>query len=177
MRCLFQQKESGAEHATDDGMTETPLCIHCDWILQYMEKIESGDSVMESGRGVGDGASFCRDGQGMDWKRRINEKFLSCLLVSSGRDRNLFECDCRQGQVGGVFCWLSFQVFARHFYCVRLCMNNHIFTTMKTNAAMNAHSSGGRNLVRMKNTPIASPNASMIWQIKMMMAQARPRMK
>ena len=62
-------------------------------------------------------------------------------------------------------------------HCVRLCRNSTTFTTMKTKAAMKAHSSGGRNLVNMKNTPIASPKASMIWHMKMMIAQARPRTK
>lgn len=52
---------------------------------------------MELGRGVGGGAFFCRDGQGMDFKKRINEKSLSCLLVFSGRDRDFFYGDCRQG--------------------------------------------------------------------------------
>ena len=40
---------------------------------------------MESGRGVGDGATACRDG-----KERINEKLLPGLLVSSGRGRSIF---------------------------------------------------------------------------------------
>ena len=45
---------------------------------------------MESGRGVGDGATACRDGRCMDIKERINEKLLPGLLVSSGRGRSFF---------------------------------------------------------------------------------------
>ena len=45
---------------------------------------------MESGWGVGDGSTACREGRCMDIKERINEKLLPGLLVSSGRGRSIF---------------------------------------------------------------------------------------
>ena len=52
---------------------------------------------MESGRGVGDGATACREGRCMDIKERINENScLVCWFSADGAGVSLWG-DCRHG--------------------------------------------------------------------------------